>query len=212
MNKPRFDSALGRLSEDQQAQVYDWLQTLGYTRTIEKLAEPAPDGFGLRTYRASLHRFFVRYSLELKQSDISDATELVSRPQSAPLLQSGAAEAMHQAAFQLATSPHDLGSFTQLSRWLTKQQYLKIAQEHLALARERLALERERFQFNAARQALLKLPELTRIMDAPAHDDEDRIWAARDQLFGDNLNPRCDLDPQPPGPSSENPKTTESTE
>src|SRR5688572_15863645 len=133
--KIRSDSPLAQLSEDKQAQVYDWLQTLGYTKTIEKLAQPEPDGFGLKTHRASLHRFFVRYTMEVKQNDVSDAAELISNPQSAPVLQSGAAEAMHQAAFQLATSPHDLESFTQLSRWLTKQQYLKVSQEHLALSR-----------------------------------------------------------------------------
>ena len=39
-NKPRVDSVLSQLPEDEQAQVYDWLITLGYTETLCKLAQP----------------------------------------------------------------------------------------------------------------------------------------------------------------------------
>ena len=44
-NKTRSDSLLSQLTEDQQAQVYDWLMTIGYTKTLQKLAQPPPDGF-----------------------------------------------------------------------------------------------------------------------------------------------------------------------
>ena len=36
--KARFDNVLAQLSEEQQAQVFEWLQTLGYTETIRKIA------------------------------------------------------------------------------------------------------------------------------------------------------------------------------
>ena len=53
----RPDSTLAQLTDDQQAQVFDWLQDLSYTETIKRLALPPPEGFGIKTYRASLHRY-----------------------------------------------------------------------------------------------------------------------------------------------------------
>ena len=189
--KFRSDSTLSQLTEEQQAQVYDWLQALGYTETIKRIAMPEPDGFGLKTYRASLHRFFHHYSAWLKSEHLEAANTLVADPLPGATFTSGAEQALHHLTFQLSTSPHEPEIFKELSRWITrtkthdqKTQYLRVAEQHLALARERLALEREKFEFNAARQALLHLAELTKIMQDPHSDNEDKIQAARAHLFG----------------------------
>ena len=62
MLKPRSDSRLFHLSEENQAQVYDWIITFGYHKTKDRLAEPPPVGFGLATHINSLQRFFLRSS------------------------------------------------------------------------------------------------------------------------------------------------------
>jgi hypothetical protein len=49
--KPRSDSVLSQLTDEQRGQVYEWLITLGYTKTLERLAQPSPDGFDLETHR-----------------------------------------------------------------------------------------------------------------------------------------------------------------
>ena len=191
MIRLRTDSSLSDLTEDQQAQIYDWLQTLGYTGTIEKLAQPEPDGFTLKTHRASLHRFFVRYSMALKERDVADASALTSETKSsAPALQSGAEEALHHAAFQLSTAPLDPESFNHVSRWLIRQKtleqkarHIQIAENQLALARDRLALDREKMELNYARLALKYALELHQINTHPGWDDEDKVRAARDKLF-----------------------------
>lgn len=76
MSKPHFDNTLFQLTDEQQAQIYDWLLSIGYTETIKKIAEPPPEGFGLKTYRSALHRFFRRYSHQtLRHTDLADARE-----------------------------------------------------------------------------------------------------------------------------------------
>jgi hypothetical protein len=212
MNKPRFDSLLFQLSEEQQAQVYDWISVLGYAKSRDRLAEPPPVGLSLNTHINSLRRFYRRYSQQIESEELSEASSSVA--DSSRALLAAAEHGAHYAAFQLSAAPPHPDTFNQLSRCLTKQKFLKVAEDHVALARERLALDHQKFQFNAARQALLKLPELAKIMNNPATDDEDKIWAARSQLFGapfplnPNLNLNPNLDPGPPDPPSTNPEAT----
>ncbi|HEX7858842.1 MAG TPA: hypothetical protein VF773_00805 [Verrucomicrobiae bacterium] len=193
--KPRFDSVLDQFSDDQQAQVYDWLNSIGYTETINRIAAPEPDGFALKTHRASLHRFYLRYSAQLKSEHLQEAgTLLSSDPAGGQTFASAAEQTAAHIAFQISTSPPEKDSFKNLSRWVSTQkehqhkaQYLRIAEDHVALARERLALEREKFQFNAARQALIHHDKLGEIMRDDASDDEAKIQAAREQLFGKDV-------------------------
>jgi len=188
--KARFDNVLAQLSEEQQAQVFEWLQTLGYTETIRKIALPVPEGFGLTTYRASLHRFYVRYSLQSRADDSALADQIKSDQSSRLALRGGTDAAVQHSAFQLATSPHGIAEFAQLSRWVLKQQnhdqkqeYLEIARRHLELSEKRLSLDREKFEFNAARHALDHHGELGEILQNPEGDNEDKINAARAILF-----------------------------
>ena len=195
----RSDSTLAQLTDDQQAQVFDWLQDLGYSETIKKLALPPPDGFGIKTYRASLHAFFVRYAAQLKVEHAASAAALAVGTTCTPAFVSVSEDALHHSAFQLSTSPIDLETFKELSRWITKHKsheqkadYVRIADEHLALARERLALEREKFQFNAAREALNHHTQLGQILADPHADDEAKIHAARERIFGKESIARID--------------------
>jgi hypothetical protein len=191
MNKPHCNNALLQLSDDQQAQIRDWLETLRYTETVQKLAEPAPDGFGLKTHRSTLHRFYRRYSRTIRRENLNDALELRSDDASSMPLLEGSADAVRHLAFQLSTSPEAPASFKEVSRWLSKQQYLKIAEEQLALARQRvemekqrLDLDREKFEFNAARQAIIHYAAIDQIATDPTTDNQDKINAVRVKLFG----------------------------
>ena len=189
--KFRSDSTFAHLTEEQQAQVYDWLLTIGYDETINRLAKPAPDGFGIKTFRQSLHRFFQRYSEQLKAEHVETAAALTASDQQGATLRGGAQEALTHTAFQLATSPMDIHGFKELGRWMAKQKseqhqsaYVRIAEQHVALARERLALERAKFEFNAAREALNHHSQLGQVLADPHADDEAKIQAARERIFG----------------------------
>ena len=190
--KIRSDSALSNLTEEQQAQLYDWIVLLGCPQAKVQLAKPEPEGFGVAAHITSLRRFFRRYSATLKIEEIEDAEQLAVQAKSQPStpLRNGAEEAMHHAAFQFSTAPLDPDTFNHLSRWLTKQkayeqkaEYIQIARDNLAVARERLALDREKMELNCARLALKHFLELQEIYKNPAWDDEDKVRAAREKLF-----------------------------
>jgi hypothetical protein len=190
MNKTRTDSVLFQLTEAQQAQVYDWLQDLGYAKTKEKLALPPPEGFGIETHLPSLRRFLVRYSKTLEKDDLAEVGS-GSEPDM-PATVFGATEAAaHYGAFQLATSPVNTNKIAHVSKWVATRQanefktrYLKIAEENLALSEKRLNLDRDRFEMNAARQALRHFVALQEIHGNAKMDDEDKVRAARLKLFG----------------------------
>ena len=197
--KLRSDSLFNQLTEDQKAQIFDWLQCFGYTETIKHVAAPAPDGFGLKTHRQSLHRFYQRYSQELIPEHLESAVALKATSEQTAALGHGAEEAVTHAAFQLATSPLDIETFKQLSRWITKNKadehkaaHVRVAEQHLALARERLALERARFEFNAAREALNHRATLGKIMADTTRGDEAKIQAAREMIFGKEVIAQVD--------------------
>src|ERR1051325_4008958 len=70
--KPHYDNVLLQLTEEQQTRVYDWLMTLGYTKTLQKLKQPPPDGLGLKTHRSCLHRFFKHYQHQVRPEDVAE--------------------------------------------------------------------------------------------------------------------------------------------
>jgi hypothetical protein len=190
MTKARSDSMLSKLTEEQQNQVYDWLISLGYTETLNKVAAPAPNGFALRTHRHSLQRFFKRHRQKLRTEEIAAAKENRSRPEDASVLVSDAEQSVQYAAQQLASSPMDSDQFRDVSRWLAthknhelKRDYYQLAAQQLALARERLAFDRERYEFDTARTVLIHHIELEKIRQHDTLEDEEKIDMARSLIF-----------------------------
>ena len=53
----RKDCAFSSLTEEQQADLFDWLSTI-YDVVLKRIAQPPPYGFGIKTHINSLHRFF----------------------------------------------------------------------------------------------------------------------------------------------------------
>jgi hypothetical protein len=205
MSKTRSDSALSKLTEDQQNQVYDWLVSLGYAETLNKVAAPPPHGFSLRTHRHSLQRFFKRHQQKLRTEDVAAAKQNQCSPQDASVLVSDAEHSLQHTAQQLASSPMDSDQFRDVSRWLAthrdhqlKRDYYQLATQQLALARERLAFDRERYEFETARQVLLHYRELEQISGERSTSDEEKIDQARSLIFNrpiSELPPRIVPDP-----------------
>jgi hypothetical protein len=206
--KLRNDSTLAALTEEQQVQLYDWIQTLGYTETLKKVAAQPPDGFGLTTHRATLHGFFKRYQAQARAEDIAAAKE--TRPissQDASLLFSDAENSFLHAAHQIATGPMDPDTFAKMNQWLqthkdaqTKTHYLQLAYRKLVLAEQRHAFNREKYELNVAQMALQHAAALQRIHANTALDHEARLRAARDLLYG-SLDPSPSVG-NPPPPSN----------
>jgi len=74
--KPRPESLYAKLTEDQRAQLHDWILTLGYPKTMERIALALPEGFGINTHLSCLHRFYQRYAAEQDAEQLSEAAQL----------------------------------------------------------------------------------------------------------------------------------------
>src|ERR1043165_47340 len=191
--KPPSHSLYAKLTEDQRAQLHDWILTLGYSKTLERLPLPEPEGFGMTTHLSCLHRFFSRYSTDLDLEHASE-TENTNRPVPSRLFPL-AEQAAHAGAFRLSAAPLDPNTFGQLSDWVNTQQannlkrdYVHIAEHNAAiadrraaLAEKRLELDRDKFRFNAAKAALEHYPEISKIV--PSTTDYEKILAVAGQLF-----------------------------
>ena len=184
-SKPRPEAILHQLQPDEQEQVLFWLDSVGYRETLKLLANPRPEGFGIKTHLCSLYRFAAKHRHQEHESLAELAADYSQLNTTTPQFDNATATALREAAFELASSSHlDSDKFKSVARWVLKLRDQEHHEATLALEREKLALEREKFQYNAAREALLHLDALRDIMSDNTRDDEDRILAAREKLFG----------------------------
>src|SRR6187399_966729 len=105
MTKPRPESLYCRLTDDQRAQLYDWILTLGYPKTKERIALPEPEGFSLKVHLSSLHAFYLRYAAEQDVAQLGVASEITNAETSE--LFPRALQAAHAGAFRLSANPFD---------------------------------------------------------------------------------------------------------
>ena len=94
---------------------------------------------------------------------------------------------MDRIALRLATSPRiKLSQFKALSRHILRLNEQQQRREAFQLMKQRLELEQKKFEFNSARAALMHLMPLQEISENKSLDDEDKLRAARKQIFGDS--------------------------
>ena len=60
LTKTRPDDVLGNLSEDDQDRILDWLEHISYREVLKRIAEPAPEGFGLNIHYNTLRKFYLK--------------------------------------------------------------------------------------------------------------------------------------------------------
>src|SRR6476661_3421979 len=66
----RSDAALFALTEEQQADLFDWLTTDTYDVVLKRIAQPPPEGFGIKTHINSLYRFYEQRQAQLRAHDL----------------------------------------------------------------------------------------------------------------------------------------------
>jgi hypothetical protein len=208
---------LNSLTVAQQEQLFDWAELLPNKTVLERVALPAPEGFGLKMHLTTLRRFHraARLRFQKELTDSSDES-LAEPPADLAVLDRLTETALRQFAVEMVTvQDRDPARFAAVSRWVLRLQQnahrdreLKILEERLALEKEKAALEKTKFEFNSARAALLHHRELKDIIVEHPGDSEDKIWAAREKIFPQDSalieNPNLN----PPIPSNE-PKLTQ---
>ena len=181
-------SPLSKLTEEDQEKLVLWVETLKMKDLLQMVAKPAPEGFGIVTHINTLRRFYVRYRNQHSDEDRDLAREIsASGVEPADDYKKATLTTLQKMAFDISNSPDTkLSHFKALTRWAAKLSDQEQKMEALALMKQKLTLDIQKFQFNAARAALLHFKPLQRIAEDSQMDDEDKIRAARKQMFGDS--------------------------
>src|ERR1043166_2958340 len=80
--KSRTQPSLASLSEDQLALLDHWLETTTYDKTLELMAKPAPEGFGLIVSRKVVQRRFAKIQVARVLSEHAEDKLTVEQLQS----------------------------------------------------------------------------------------------------------------------------------
>ncbi len=180
MKKPRSDSKLLNLPEEQQAQLAEWLLSgMPYHRARECVEKE----FHVSTSLASLSAFWDEVCtsalITRRQQAVTTADEIAAEVIKKPgQFDSATIDAIKQKAFELSISPHAApGDVKDIFMLLLKARDQNIKADQLRL-------NREKFEFDAARSALEKLPDLRAIAGDRSLDDNAKLNAVRQRLFG----------------------------
>ncbi|HYE31374.1 MAG TPA: hypothetical protein VEH27_08105 [Methylomirabilota bacterium] len=195
--------SLNALTPAQQQILFDWLETHSVKQVLEMVAAPPPEGFGLKTHITTLRRFHLRARWRFQSQLTEDISDLP--PSHKPGLNNSDQLTLHKlreaTLHNAMLHQSDPATVATLGRWMLRLKEAEYRKEELELLRARLALETRKFEFNAARQAIIHQQEIATICSNTSTDNEDKIWAAREKIFG----PRSDLIEPPPRPETPSP-------
>jgi hypothetical protein len=184
--KLREGCTLGTLSASQQEQLFDWLELYSPKIVLEMVAAPPPDGFGLKTHLTSLRRFHERARTCFHRDLTTSSLQLLPGQASDPnTLDQLTTVALRQFAVEMASvQERNPARFATVSRWVLRLQQNAQRDREIKVIEERIALEKRKFEFNAARAALLHICKIKEVILEHPGDNEDKIWAIRDEMFG----------------------------
>jgi len=149
MRKPRTDSTLDWLPDDQREQLMDWiLGRVSYRQIVERMR----DLYQVETSIRSISEYWRKYGAEhwkvRRQGALQMARDVVAEAQSHPgEFSEAAVAALEEKVFALAMDPE--GSVAELKGIVTlliKRQDQEMRRRDLELSRERLAFDREKFR------------------------------------------------------------------
>ena len=189
--KPRPDSTIAQLTDDQRDQLYDWLTDHAYREVITMAAQPPPKGFGIQFHKTTLVRFFKNERARRHAEEIAESIS-ANQPQIDPneLLSRSKLELLHS-CFDTAQETLNADSRNQLSRTLNrlesaqlKRQNLALKEQLVSIEQQRLELENRKFEYHAVEAAAKHAVELNAISADDSLNDRQKFARARDVLFG----------------------------
>src|SRR5687768_16947977 len=152
-------NSLDSLTNDQRATVYDWLVDLPTKQVVERIAQPAPEGFGIKTHITTLRRFKDRYWAELAADREESAKRFANSTGTTPensdklaILDTGIQVAIRHHMFErVSCASITDDQLSLVSRWSHRQEKLKLEIQRVQIARERCAQNQLRLQLLASR-------------------------------------------------------------
>ena len=152
------NSILESLTEEQRDQLYDWLMEMPIPKVAEKIARPAPEGFGIPVHITTLQRFKNRRWAEHTADQLEDAAQLADATTGHDAtLDNGIASALKRHFFQTASAPDATDAqLSMVARWFHRNEKHKLDVQRVQIARERLAQGDQRILQNNRRLDLLE--------------------------------------------------------
>jgi len=189
--KPRSDSILASLTDEQRLQLYDWLCTNSYSEVIQLAAKPVPDGgFALKLHRTTLARFFEIEQEEHQAREFADLAAAAT-PSVIEALEKAARDKFIRATYESAKAASHPDNYDRLERALHHTDLIKLRRGEIDLKKrelaqqdERIAEQRRQWEFDAAREVMKNYVEYQKTDKRAYIDEHDKIWRARDIAFG----------------------------
>jgi hypothetical protein len=169
-----------KLSELQQAELAEWLLTgMPYHRAQERVAKD----FGLSVSVSAFTPFWERVCVpqlicRRSQQRVAAEVRAGEAEKNPAKFAEATLDALQERAMQLANSPQSDPKEVKAIYALI----LKARDQELTT--QQMQLDREKFEFDAAEACLKKLPELKSIASNPKLDQQSKIQAIRQKLFG----------------------------
>lgn len=177
--KPRSDSRLKTLPEERQRGIVELLRKKSLAEVRKELRAD-----GIETSCTSLSEFFSWWQLKEQFRELEGDTEtmLGLLKKQRPELSEDELARYGNSVFQLkAIKLQDVESYTRL---MSARHRAVMDWKKLDLRKEELRLQREKFEFDAAKAALARLPELRVISQNRSLDQNAKIEQVRLKLFG----------------------------
>ena len=164
--KKRSDDKFATLSPEDREQLMAWLNAMSFDAVLALAAKPRPEGLDFHTSRTALHHFYHKQDLNDRLQDAIDILEAAELEpgQSAPLEQT-IELLVHAQAVRVAGSPDLRGPvLNQFMRHITRLRELKQREQAITIRQQSLAFRMQTFGYDAAAEAIKKLPELNEIV------------------------------------------------
>jgi hypothetical protein len=138
-------STLDTLTDEQKDQLYDWLLEMPVAKVALKLAQPAPEGFGIKTHITTLKRFKDGRWAQEADAQIEAAKIASASSADDATLDAAIASTLKRHLFARASSPDaTTADLALLARFVHRNQKLKLEVERVQISRERLAQNNRR--------------------------------------------------------------------
>ena len=193
--KPRSDSLLASLTEEQRDQLYDWIVAHSFAGAQDRADKPvSEDGFDLKIHRTTLVRFFESEQTERQARELAAlaaSADNATTPSAIEALEKAARDKFTRATYELAKAAADPQNYDRLDRGLRHMHLVQRSRQEIELKKreldqedKRIEEQRRQWEYNAARAAINHMPALQKIYNDHTLDNEDKIWAAREVCFG----------------------------
>ena len=191
-------SILDTLTDEQKDQLYDWLQQMPVPQVALKLAQPAPEGFGIKTHNTTLQRYKERRWAEEAADQMEAAKIAGARSADDATLDTAIASTLKRHLFARASAPDaTTADLALLARFVHRNEKLKLDIQRVQISRERVAQNNRRLDIlerdTVVREQTLALrrEESARRASSPSPLQGERAGVRGDSVRGasDHLGP-----------------------